>query len=67
LQIVEEFWAFFLIQREDNFTVRTGLELVAIAIFRTQSLVVVDFAVNGQRMCFFLVVQRLGTCIDVNN
>ena len=53
LQIVEELRAFFLIQREDHFAVGTGLELVAIAILRAQRLVVVDLAVNGQRMGFF--------------
>lgn len=35
LQVVKEFRPFLLVQREDNFTVGTGLELIAIAVFST--------------------------------
>ena len=67
LQIVEEFWTFFLIQREDDFAVRTGLELVTVAVFSAQCLMVVDFTVDGQSVRFLFVIQRLGTGVDVNN
>ncbi len=56
LQLIEEFRAFFLVQRQDHFTVRTGLEGITIAVFRTQRLMVVDFTVDRQRMGFFLVI-----------
>lgn len=52
LQIVEKFWPFFLIQREDHFAVRPSLELVTIAILGAQGLVVVDFTVYRQYVGF---------------
>ena len=67
LQVIEERGSFFLIQREDNFAVGTGLELVAIAVFSTQCLVVINFTVNRQDMCLLHVVQRLSTGIDVDD
>ncbi len=67
LQIVEEFRSFFLIQRQDDLTVGTGLKRVAIAVFSAQSLMVIDFTVHRQRMCFGFVVQWLGTCVDIHN
>ena len=67
LQVVQELRAFFLIQRQDHFTVGTGLERVAIAVFGAQRLMVVDFTVYRQRVRFFLVIQRLCTGVDVNN
>ncbi|MNP42673.1 hypothetical protein D3C76_1364550 [compost metagenome] len=67
LQIVEELRPFFLIQGKDHFAVGTGLEGVAVAILCAQRLMVVDFTVNGQRVRFFLVIQRLGTGVDVDN
>ena len=67
LQVVQELGPFLLIQRQDHFTVRTGLERVAVAVFGAQRLVVVDFTVDSQRVRFFLVIQRLCTGVDVNN
>ncbi len=67
LQIVEKLRTFFLIQRQDHFTVRTGLEGVAVAVLGAQRLMVIDFTVNSQRVRFFLVIQRLCTGVDVNN
>ena len=67
LQIIEEFRAFLLIQRQDHFTVRTGLEGVTVAVLGAQRLMVIDFTVDSQRVCFFLVIQRLRTGVDVNN
>jgi hypothetical protein len=52
---------------EDNFAVGAGLEGIAVAIFRAQRLMVVDFAVNGQRVGFLRVVQRLGPGVDVDD
>lgn len=59
LQVVEKFRPFFLIQREDHFTVRPCLELITIAIFSAQCLVIVDFTVYRQYVGFLLVVERL--------
>ena len=67
LQFIEELRPFFLVQREDHFTVGTGLELIAIAIFGAQRLVVVDFTVDRQRMGFLLVIERLGAGVDVDD
>ncbi len=67
LQIVEEVRAFFLIQREDNFAVGTGLERVAVAVFRAQRLVVVDFTVDGESVSFSGVIQRLRAGVDVDD
>ena len=57
MQVVEKFRPFFLIQREDHFTVRPCLELITIAIFSAQCLVVVDFTVYRQYVGFLLVVE----------
>ena len=67
LQVVKKFRPFFLIQREDHFAVRSGLELITIAIFGAQCLVVVDFTVYRQYVGFLLVVERLRPCVNVNN
>ena len=67
LQIIQKLWAFFLIQREDNFAVGTGLELIAIAVLSAQRLVVINFTVNRQDMRFLHVVQRLSTGVDVDD
>ena len=67
LQVVEKFRPFFLIQREDHFTVRPCLELITIAIFSAQCLVVVDFTVYRQYVGFLLVVERLRPRVNVNN
>lgn len=52
LQVVKKFRPFFLIQREDHFAVRSGLELITIAIFGAQCTVVVDFTVYRQYVGF---------------
>ena len=67
LQVVQELGSFYLIQRQDHFTVRTGLERVAVTVLCAQRLVVVDLTVDSQRVRFFLVIQRLCTGVDVNN
>ncbi|MGY6036075.1 hypothetical protein ACUY4R_004190 [Kosakonia sp. BK9b] len=67
LQIVQESRAFFLIQREDHFAVGASLEGITVAILSAQSLMVVDLPVDCQRMCFFLVVERLSTGVNINN
>ncbi len=67
LQVVEEFRSFLLIQRQNDFAVRAGLEGVTVAVLSTQRLMVVDFTVDGQRVGFFLVIQRLGARVDVDN
>ena len=67
LQVVQELGPFLLIQRQDHFTVRAGLECVAVAVFGAQCLVVIDLTVDSQRVRFFLVIQRLCTGVDVNN
>ncbi|MNT45147.1 hypothetical protein D3C72_1817120 [compost metagenome] len=67
MQFVEEVRAFLLVQRQNHFTVGTGLELVAIAKLLAQRLMVVDLAVNGQNVGVRSVVQRLGAIVDVDN
>ena len=67
LQVVEKFRPFFLIQREDHFTVRPCLELITIAVFSAQCLVIVDFTVYRQYVGFLLVVERLRPRVNVNN
>ena len=67
LQIVEEVRTFFLIQREDDFAVGTGLEGIAIAVFRAQRLMVVDFPVDGERVRFCGIIQRLCAGVHVND
>jgi len=67
LQVVQELRTFLLIQRQDHFTVRAGLEGVAVAVLGAQRLMVIDFTVDSQRVRFFLVIQRLCTGVDVNN
>ena len=65
LQVVQEFRTFLLIERQNHFTVRPGLEGVAVAVLGAQCLMVIDFTVNSQRVRFFLVIQRLCTGVDV--
>ena len=67
LQLVKEIDPFFLVERQNNFAVGAGLELVAIAQLGAQRLMVVDLAVNRQNMGAIGVVQRLGAVVDVND
>lgn len=67
LKVVQELGSFLLIQRQNDFTVRAGLERVAVTVLGAQRLVVVNLTVNRQRVRFFLVIQRLCTGIDVDD
>ena len=66
-EFVEEVDAFFLIERQNDFAVGAGLELVAIAQLGAQRLMVVNLAVNRQNMGVIGVVQRLGAVVDVDD
>lgn len=48
-------------QRNDDFAVRVGLEVVGLAEVLAQDLVVVYFTVDGEGNAAILVEQRLGT------
>ncbi|CAH0315623.1 hypothetical protein SRABI106_04185 [Rahnella aquatilis] len=67
MQFIEEGRAFFLIQRQNDFTVRCGLEFILVAQFCAQSLMVVNFAVHSQNVGVCCVVQRLCAVVHVDN
>lgn len=57
----------FEVQRDDDFTITVGLEVVRGLEMLSQDSVVVDLAIDGQSHCTLIVDQRLGAAVHADD